>query len=66
RAALDKFDAGDGAAGEEIWAEVMTALPSVAAAQREASQAIEAALSLDSARALSRDALGDVLYERAL
>jgi formylglycine-generating enzyme required for sulfatase activity len=65
-AAFARFDAGDAAAGEAAWAEVVAIRARARAGYREASGRLEAALAKDPARTDVRDLLGDVLLDRAL
>jgi len=65
RRAFAGFDRGDRAAAEELWVEVLAAAPAVSNDYLIASRELETALVLDSDRADVREALAEVLYERA-
>ena len=63
--AFARFDAMDGPAGEERWAQALASARQAAEAERAASDAFEMALRLDAGRSDLRARFGDVLAERA-
>lgn len=65
-AAWARFDAGDRAAGDAAWTEVLARASAVDVAWSDAANAAEAALLVNASRADARALLADALVERAL
>jgi formylglycine-generating enzyme required for sulfatase activity len=66
REAFARFDAGDLARGEELWAEALQREAQAETSWVRASEALEAAVARDGARPEVRGLLADTLYRRAL
>ncbi|HEU0030163.1 MAG TPA: bifunctional serine/threonine-protein kinase/formylglycine-generating enzyme family protein [Kofleriaceae bacterium] len=64
--AFAKFDAGDTAAGEQLWTQVLAARATAEKAYRSAGGSVETALGKDPSRDDVRALLGDILLDRAL
>ncbi|MBL9107401.1 MAG: SUMF1/EgtB/PvdO family nonheme iron enzyme [Myxococcales bacterium] len=64
--AFAAFDAGDAARGEAAWERALAEAPAIAHHHDAAARELEAALGIDGERSDVREALADVLYERAL
>ncbi|MCA9690104.1 MAG: protein kinase [Nannocystaceae bacterium] len=64
--AYRRFDAQDEAAGEDLWARARALLPTIEDGFVAANQQYEAALILDSAHERTANALGELIFERAV